>query len=50
MWRPDLGCEAEWTLCAGVGGVQIGDVGRNGRHVLMWAAFRLGMLGEMDAM
>ena len=47
--RPDLGCEAEWTPCAGVGGVQIVDVGRNGRHVLEWAASRFGMLRGMDA-
>ena len=32
--RPDCGCGAEWTPCADVGGVQIEDVGRNGRHVL----------------
>ncbi len=37
-WRPDLGCEADWTPCAGVSGVQIRDVERNGRHVLEWAA------------
>ena len=49
-WRPDLGCEADWTPCAGVSGVQIWDVRLIGRHVLMWAASRLGMLGEMDAM
>ena len=48
--RPDLGCGAEWTPCADVGGVQIGNVGRNGRHVLMWAASRLWMWGGMDAM
>ena len=39
--RPDLGCVAEWTLCASEGGVQIGDVDRNGRHVLERAASRL---------
>ena len=31
-------------------GVQIGDVRRNGRHVLDWAASRFGIEGEMDAM
>ena len=31
-------------------GVQIVDGGRNGRHVLMWAASRIGMLRGMDAM
>lgn len=35
-----------WRLC----GVQIGDVRRNGRHVLDWAASRLWMWGGMDAM
>ena len=49
MWRPDLRCGAEWTPCVDVGGVQIGDVRWNGRHVLMWAASRAGMLRGMDA-
>ena len=31
-------------------GGQIEDVGRNGRHVIVRAASRLGMEGEMDAM
>ena len=48
--RPDCGCRAEWTPCAGVGGVQIWDVERNGRHELVRAASRLEMLGRMDAM
>ena len=48
--RPDCGCGEEWTPCAGVGGVQIVDEGRNGRHVLEWAASRSGMWGGMDAM
>ena len=50
-----------WTACAymcGVCaasvrrlcGVQIGDVGRNGRHVRVGVASRLWMLGGMDAM
>ena len=41
--RPDLRCEEEWTPCAGVGGVQIGDVRRNGRHVRVGVASRLEM-------
>ena len=63
------GCEGVggvWTACADVCGVraasgrrpcgvQIGDVGRNGRHVRVgvggvYAASRLWMLGGMDAM
>ena len=48
--RPDCGCREEWTSCADVGGVQIGDVERNGRHVLDWAASRFEMWGGMDAM
>ena len=48
--RPDWRCEAEWTPCADEGGVQIVDMGRNGRHVLEWAASRLEIEGEMDAM
>lgn len=43
--QAEVGCES-----VGVGGVQIGDVGRNGRHVLEWAASRSGMWGVMDAM
>lgn len=39
--RPDWRCEAEWTPCESWSGVQIGDVRRNGRHVLEWAASRL---------
>ena len=35
IWR----CGMEWTPCAGVCGVQIGDVGRNGRHVLERVAY-----------
>ena len=49
-WRPELGCGAEWTQCVSDGGVQIGDLRRNGRHVLEWAASRFEMLGGMDAM
>ena len=49
MRRPELGCGAEWTPCASEGGVQIVDVGQNGRHVLMRAASRLWMWGGMDA-
>ena len=45
-----MGCGAEWTPCADVGGVQIGDVERNGRHVLEWVASRFEMCGRMDAM
>ena len=48
--RPDCGCREEWTPCADVGGAQIVDVWRNGRHVLMWAASRFEMWGGMDAM
>jgi hypothetical protein len=48
--RPDLRCGAEWTPRASEGGVQIGDVERNGRHVLDWAASRFEMWGGMDAM
>ena len=48
--RPDLGCWAEWTPCAGVGGVQNWDVERNGRHVRVGVASVLGMWGGMDAM
>ena len=58
------GCEGVggvWTACADVcgvcaasvrrlGGVQIWDVERNGRHELMWVASRLRMCGGMDAM
>ena len=58
------GCEGVggvWTACADVcgvraasgrrlGGVQIWDVRRNGRHVLEWAASRFEMWGGMDAM
>lgn len=57
------GCEGVggvWTACADVcgvcaasvrrlGGVQIWDVERNGRHVMEWAASRLWMLRGMDA-
>ncbi|MCI7685231.1 MAG: hypothetical protein MSS24_00680 [Clostridiales bacterium] len=50
MRRPDWRFAEEWTPCADEGGVQIEDVGRNGRHVLMWVASRFGMEGEMDAM
>ncbi len=48
-WRPDCGCWAEWTPCESGCGVQIVDVGRNGRHVLMCVASRSGMLRGMDA-
>ncbi len=41
--RPDLRFAVEWTPCADEGGVQIGDVRRNGRHVLMRAASRFGV-------
>ena len=50
MWRPDCGWREKWTPCAGVNGVQIGDVERNGRHVRVGVASGLGMLGGMDAM
>ena len=48
--RPDLRCGAEWTPCARVGGVQIWDLWRNGRHELMWVASRFEMWGGMDGM
>ena len=48
--RPDCGCWAEWTPCAGEVGVQIWDLRRIGRHVRVGAASRLGMLRGMDAM
>ena len=41
--RPDWGWREKWTPCASDGGVQIGDVRRNGRHVLDWAASRFEM-------
>ena len=40
----------KWTPCAGVSGVQIWDVGQDGRHVRVGVASRLWMEGEMDAM
>ena len=48
--RPDWGCEVEWTPCADVGGVQSGDVERNGRQCGDEVAFRFEMWGGMDAM
>ena len=55
MWvasvrRPDLGCVEEWTPCESWCGVQIVDVGRNGRHVRVGVASRLEIWGGMDAM
>ena len=49
VWRPELGCEAEWTPLTGWRGVQIVDVGWNGRHVLVRTTSRLWMWGGMDA-
>ncbi len=43
-WRPDLGYMADWTPLTGWGGVQIGDVWWNGRHLRVGAASRFGLL------
>ena len=48
-WRPDLGYMAEWTPLTGWGGVQIGDVWWNGRHLRVGAASRFGLYGGLDA-
>ena len=50
--QAEVGCESfgvsggeggVWTACARVSGVQIWDVDRNGRHVRVGVASRLGM-------
>ena len=48
-WRPDWESRAEWTPVGGWGGVQIGVVGRIGRHLRAGAASRFLVVADLDA-
>ena len=47
--RPDRGCMAEWTPVGCWRGVQIGNLGRIGRHLRAGAASRFLVIADLDA-